>query len=52
MQRTNCQDDSDWLLHVGEALRFAGYIVVEDVLSVEFMETTRQGLYRVQQATA
>jgi ectoine hydroxylase-related dioxygenase (phytanoyl-CoA dioxygenase family) len=50
MQRTNCRTDPNWLLQVTEAVRLAGYIVVEDVLSSGFIDTTRRCMYRVQEA--
>lgn len=44
-----CKSDPDWLRHTLEALRHVGCAVVEGVLEAEFLELTRQAMYRVQE---
>src|SRR5437868_4122288 len=41
---------SPWLSPAVEAIRVAGFAVVEDVLSPEFIAETSDALYRVQEA--
>ena len=41
--------DRDWLERVLEDLRTRGYAIVEGVLSISFLEVTREAMYRAQE---
>lgn len=49
MLRTSCKTDANWLEQVRAAMSIAGCAIVEDVLDAEFLERTREAMYRVQE---
>jgi hypothetical protein len=46
--RVNCRTQSDWLLHTVNAVRTAGYMIVEGALEPDFLAQTRERMYAVQ----
>ena len=46
--RVDCRKQSDWLLQTVNALRTAGYMIVEDVLDSSFLGQTRERMYAAQ----
>ncbi|HEY8174626.1 MAG TPA: phytanoyl-CoA dioxygenase family protein [Gemmatimonadaceae bacterium] len=46
--RVNCRTQTDWLLHTVNAVRTAGYMIVEGVLEPDFLAQTRERMYAVQ----
>src|SRR5947207_16027039 len=46
--RVNCRTQSDWLLQTVNAVRTAGYMIVEGVLDASFVAETRDRMYAVQ----
>jgi ectoine hydroxylase-related dioxygenase (phytanoyl-CoA dioxygenase family) len=45
--RVNCHSESDWLLRTVNAVRTAGYMIVEGVLDAAFIADTRDHMYAV-----
>ena len=46
--RVNCRTQSDWLMQTMNAVRTAGYMIVEGVLDAAFVRETRDRMYAVQ----
>lgn len=45
--RVNCRTDSEWLQHTVNAVRTAGYMIVEGVVSPDLVTETRDHMYSV-----